>query len=342
VKAKHRRIAAILVLLAAAAAGYLWLVHGPTGTAVSPPAADSSSPSPSSRQSILAAETQPPADRPTPTPAPVYQVEAAQPDEAAGCLQRGLELMNAGKLLEARGELSKAIFSGALDEAQAEQARAAAAKVADATIFSPQIVEGDPYVFQYTFQSGEILNKVERKLNLHVPPQLIVKINRLPNDRSIRAGATVKMVQGPFHAIVSKSHFTIDLYLARQGLDPVFVRRLKVGLGADGSTPVGAWKVGQGKKMINATWFPPPSSEIRRPQHPGDPNYPLGKAGHWIGLVGTDPNTAPCTGYGLHGTDDPASIGRAESLGCIRLADPDIEFVYSLLYEEWSTVQVTP
>jgi lipoprotein-anchoring transpeptidase ErfK/SrfK len=150
------------------------------------------------------------------------------------------------------------------------------------------------------------------------------------------------MVQGPFHAVVGLSHYTLDLYLQREGMERVFIKRVRVGLGADGATPVGAWKVGKGKKMLDATWFPPASSPIHQPLRPGDPNYPLGKAGYWIGLVGIDPNTVSADGYGLHGTNDPDSIGKAESLGCIRLADPDIELVFSLLYEEWSTVQTVP
>ncbi|MCJ7777874.1 MAG: L,D-transpeptidase, partial [Sedimentisphaerales bacterium] len=74
----------------------------------------------------------------------------------------------------------------------------------------------------------------------------------------------------------------------------------------------------------------------------GDKDYPLGKEGFWISLVGTDANTIAANGYGIHGTNDPNSIGKASSLGCIRLADADIDLVFNLLYEEWSTVQVVP
>ena len=55
-----------------------------------------------------------------------------------------------------------------------------------------------------------------------------------------------------------------------------------------------------------------------------------------------DDATRRFDGYGIHGTNDPASIGKAASLGCVRLSDPDIDFVYSLLYEKWSTVEVRP
>jgi lipoprotein-anchoring transpeptidase ErfK/SrfK len=47
------------------------------------------------------------------------------------------------------------------------------------------------------------------------------------------------------------------------------------------------------------------------------------------------------TNYGIHSTNDPASIGKEGSLGCIRLNDVDIELVFSLLYEKWSTVRTS-
>lgn len=36
-------------------------------------------------------------------------------------------------------------------------------------------------------------------------------------------------------------------------------------------------------------------------------------------------------GYALHGTDDPASVGRAVSHGCIRLRNEDIDYLYGLV-----------
>jgi lipoprotein-anchoring transpeptidase ErfK/SrfK len=343
------------ILVLAMAALSLWLAIGPWKIATNPQAKPAGA---LQAPRILAANkseknvnekkaeahppvaSAPPANLPAPTVEPRPEPTPRPPQEAT--LQRGLELLEAGKHLEARRVLSAAIFSGTLSDQEAQQARAAATGLAELTLLSPRFFEGDPYTFQYTFTPGQTLNAVERKLKLHVPAQLILNINGIARASDIRAGQTVKMIQGPFHAVVSKGQFTLDLFLQREGTEKVFIKRVKVGLGADSSTPVGAWKVGLGKKMINTTWFPPASSHIHKPLRPGDPEYPLGKAGYWIGLVGTDPNTSSFEGYGLHGTNDPASIGQAVSLGCIRLADEDIELVYSLLYEEWSTVQVVP
>jgi lipoprotein-anchoring transpeptidase ErfK/SrfK len=57
--------------------------------------------------------------------------------------------------------------------------------------------------------------------------------------------------------------------------------------------------------------------------HPGKvigpgSNNPLGT--RWLGLNHK--------GYGIHGTDSPRSIGKAQSQGCIRLRNADIERLF--------------
>ncbi|GED14378.1 L,D-transpeptidase [Aneurinibacillus migulanus] len=55
----------------------------------------------------------------------------------------------------------------------------------------------------------------------------------------------------------------------------------------------------------------------------GSPRNPLGT--RWLGL------NVPGTGgykYGIHGTNNPASIGHNVSQGCIRMHNEDIEWLY--------------
>jgi len=254
----------------------------------------------------------------------------------------GEKLLAEKKFAEGRALLSKALLSGNLGEATAETVRGKLEDLAEKMIFSRQIFDGDPYTLQYTFASGEVLVRVERKLALHVPTQILLKINGIARAETIRAGQMLKVIQGPFHAIVDKSDFTMDIFLHRKGCEPAYVKRLRVGLGKNGSTPVGLWRLRLGSKRNRAPWFPPPSADVQRSIQWGEPGYPLGKMGYWIGLEGIDENTSRYEGYGIHGTNDPSSIGRAASLGCIRLADADIDLVFSLLYEKWSTVSVRP
>jgi lipoprotein-anchoring transpeptidase ErfK/SrfK len=73
-------------------------------------------------------------------------------------------------------------------------------------------------------------------------------------------------------------------------------------------TKTGEWNVTQ--VVFNPEWIPPDESwaEEREPRKPGDPKNPLGRAQ----LIYDPPRT-------IHGTNEPASIGKAVSHGSIRL-----------------------
>ena len=67
---------------------------------------------------------------------------------------------------------------------------------------------------------------------------------------------------------------------------------------------------------------------------------PIGE--RWIGLEGFDDASKAHTGFGVHGTVEPESIGRSVSMGCIRLGAQDVELVYELLAPKVSVVKVVP
>jgi len=54
---------------------------------------------------------------------------------------------------------------------------------------------------------------------------------------------------------------------------------------------------------------------------PAGPNNPVGT--RWMGLS--------IPGYGIHGTNEPRSIGKAASHGCIRMARKDLEELYPMV-----------
>ncbi len=84
-------------------------------------------------------------------------------------------------------------------------------------------------------------------------------------------------------------------------------------------TPAGRFSIVV--KWINPTWYPPTQDAWAAglsPVPPG-PDNPLGT--RWMGL------SAP--GIGIHGTDEPGSIGYSESHGCIRMQVPDSEWLFS-------------
>ena len=83
-------------------------------------------------------------------------------------------------------------------------------------------------------------------------------------------------------------------------------------------TPRGTWHIVV--KYRNPWWYPPTSSSWAhglKPVPPG-PNNPLGT--RWMGL------DAP--GVGIHGTDNPSSIGYSASHGCVRMQVRDSEWLF--------------
>jgi len=141
----------------------------------------------------------------------------------------------------------------------------------------------------------------------HVPWEYIARLNRV-DARKIRAGQKLKIVPGPFGAIVTLHRF--ELVVHCHGM---FVKSYPIGIGKDDSTPLGTFAVKQ--KLVDPTYYGP-EGVIRH----DDPRNPLGE--RWIDLGDS---------YGIHGTIEPESIGKAESRGCIRLLNRDVEEVYDLL-----------
>lgn len=80
-------------------------------------------------------------------------------------------------------------------------------------------------------------------------------------------------------------------------------------------TPLGNYLVIN--KVINPTWYPPwGGSSV-----PSGPSNPLGY--RWIGFRKD--------GYGIHGTNNPSSISKAISHGCIRMYNKDVEELFKLI-----------
>jgi len=92
------------------------------------------------------------------------------------------------------------------------------------------------------------------------------------------------------------------------------VRVFPVAVGAPASpSPVGTFSIVN--RVSNPTYYKPGTVVT------AGPTNPVGT--RWIGLS--------AKGYGIHGTDRPASIGFARSHGCIRLRNADIERLFELV-----------
>lgn len=257
----------------------------------------------------------------------------------AGKLAEADRLLKKNQPLEAREVLNAALHSQRLREEDATTLRTKLGQLNADLVFSPRVVEGDPLCEVYEVQPGDRLSKIASKRELAVHWKLIQRVNGLSNPNRIRVGQKLKLVRGPFHAVVDKSDFRLDIYHGAPN-DPdswLYIRSFDVGLGKDDGTPIGTFVVGRDAKVSNPAWVNPhdPSEKYGR----DDPRNPIGE--YWIGLEGLG-DAAAFVGYGLHGTIEPQSVGTEASLGCVRLRSDDIEQVYELLVEGISVVKIVP
>lgn len=248
-------------------------------------------------------------------------------------LDDGLALLDNSQLAAAQRSLSASLRSGLLTPSEEAQARGVLADLADHLVFSGNINNSDPFSIDYTVRSGDTLSEIVHKMGLQVDWRFIQRVNNISND-TIRVGQSLKLVTGPFHAVIDKETYKIHLYLG-DGNDQVFVRSYKVGLGEYNSTPTGLFKVRRNSKLINPPWTNPRTREFYTADNPMNP---IGE--RWIGLEGIDERTMDLSGLGVHGTIDPDSIGTDSSMGCVRMHSEDVSQVYEMLVEGVSTVEI--
>jgi lipoprotein-anchoring transpeptidase ErfK/SrfK len=235
--------------------------------------------------------------------------------------------------VRARAELTRLLDGGDLSAAERQQAYAGINSVAQQIFLSPAIAPGDVAAQSYVVQRGDSLARIAGREKLGVDWRFIQRINGLPNERAIRPDMRLKLAHGPFHAEVVKSEFRFNVY-AGTGAERVMVLSMPCGLGENDSTPVGTFRVRKNSKLVNPEWRNPRTGERFAAN---DPKNPIGE--RWIGLEGTTPEMAKFTGYGIHGTVDPTSIGRQLSMGCVRLGEREVEVAYELIGSD-STVTI--
>jgi LysM repeat protein len=249
----------------------------------------------------------------------------------------GMKLIEQEKLVEGRQRLSRLLTEpkSGISASDAQTVRDTLASINEKLVFSTEVTTGDPLVESYVVQPPDLLSKLAP--HYHIPAALIEYVNHV-EARKLPVGKKLKLIKGPFHAVVHKSDYRMDMFLD----DPttgqrIYIRSFKVGLGEDNSTPVGTFIVKQGGKVATPSWSNPKTHEY---YEPGNVKNPIGK--FWLALDGQDEHTRDKEGYGIHGTVDPDSIGKQESMGCVRLRDDDIALVYKMLTEVRSTVLIMP
>lgn len=170
---------------------------------------------------------------------------------------------------------------------------------------------GRHFMTPYVVQPGDQLRNIAKKYN--VTYQYLERLNGI-NARQIRPAMKLKVLKGPFHAVVDLKERELTVHY-----HGYYVAKYPIGIGKDGKTPIGKHKIDD--KLINPTYTHTDERTGRQTKIPfGDPANPLGT--RWLSIGRS---------FGIHGTNDPRSIGKAESAGCVRMHNTDAEWVYDFL-----------
>ncbi|MDQ0471229.1 L,D-transpeptidase [Labrys wisconsinensis] len=143
------------------------------------------------------------------------------------------------------------------------------------------------------------------------------------NPRFYRTRVTDPTGEAPGTIVVDP-----DAHFLYHVADDGTAMRYGVGVGREGFGWHGTANIR--RKADWPTWTPPSEMMLRDPQSalyaggmPGGPGNPLGARAMYLYQGGRD------TMYRIHGTIEPASIGKSMSSGCIRLLNQDIIHLYN-------------
>ena len=260
--------------------------------------------------SVATAQTNAPPIREPEQAAPVPKTERAAP-LSSSALDEVKKLKDADNLTQARATGLEALKTATGDDKKALEDLLG--EMAAPLVFSKRPM---PEKIDCTVTNGDSLALLAKRFGTTV--DTIRKGNKI-TGQIIRLGTRLRILNGKFSILVSKSQNTLTLSLNGQ-----FFKRYRVGTGQYSTTPVGAFKITG--KVAQPTWYRPDGKSIPY----GDKENLLGT--HWMSI--------DVPGFGIHGTWEPDSIGKQSSQGCVRLLNSDIEELFTLVPEGTSvTIQ---
>jgi tetratricopeptide (TPR) repeat protein len=210
-------------------------------------------------------------------------------------------------LLDAWLWYSKAIRSDLSLETKRDLKKALDAMV-NKMLTTPQKIPG---AVSHRVVKGDRLLKLAKKYECAAG--FIRWVNHKSND-TVRIGEPLVIVPGPMWIEVRKSSFFLVVSL-QNGL---YLSSYEVGLGKDDKTPLGEFTIAD--RLINPDWY----FEGRKIKF-GDPEHKIGT--RWLAFD----NKPGISGFGIHGTNEPDSIGKNLSNGCVRLRNEEVEAMFELI-----------
>jgi lipoprotein-anchoring transpeptidase ErfK/SrfK len=192
------------------------------------------------------------------------------------------------------------VFAGALLLASAVLSTAASAQIL-----------GYAFAPQSSFPSDNLMAPAEPALTDEGAGSSSVLSERL------RRSTVVLDTREPAGTVIIDTGNTALYYVLGQGR----AIRYGVGVGREGFTWAGTQTIT--RKAEWPDWHPPAEMIARQPYLPrfmaGGPGNPLGARAMYLGS----------SQYRIHGTNDPSTIGKFVSSGCIRLTNEDVADLFS-------------
>jgi LysM repeat protein len=134
-------------------------------------------------------------------------------------------------------------------------------------------------------------------------------VNALKSD-NLRVGQVLKVPVDPLRISVSMAHHGLTAFVGETAVAAYWI-----GLGKESRTPRDTFVVEV--KQEDPAWF-----NGSRTIPFGDPENVLGT--RWMGFKAKE----GATGFGIHGTAHPESIGKDESMGCVRMRNAEVEELF--------------
>ena len=175
---------------------------------------------------------------------------------------------------------------------------------------------------RHTVKSGDTLGRIAA--NCFTSVNALVRLNNLGDGNStILPHQVLSWLDGTWSIRVSKQHYVLILYFNNKPY-----RYYRVGIGREDRTPAGTFLISS--RIAHPDWTPP-GKHIPY----GNPENVLGT--HWLGLSPVGDTDPTLSGYGIHGTWEPDSIGKAASSGCVRMRNEDVEELFDFIPEPGGT-----
>lgn len=251
-----------------------------------------------------------------PIPPPVAVVFTPPPRSAKTEID---ELIADGKWRDARAKVAAA-FGGAIGDAERLELAQLGIRI-NQELLQNRADEKD--VELYEIQQGDTLESIARKFRaLSGVKGAIMYVNNYKENALLRAGRKIRLAKGSWSLLVDKSLF--KMWVLYEGCP---FKGYTITTGAPNKeTPVTKFVVGG--KNPKPAWWPPSDVKVtgKTPVPYGDPQNPLGE--WWISL-----EHDLFHGIGIHGTNDPGSIGSKASNGCIRMLNDEVVEVAALAYK---------